>query len=79
MKNKLIKMGTIIVMFNLILSGTATPQNIITNSSFEKGVVGGLPVGWFYEKEGGAEGTVAITDKDAHSGKQCLFIENKKR
>jgi hypothetical protein len=51
-------------------------QNIVTNSGFEIGKIGGLPDEWRDQKEGGGEGNVMLTDKEAHSGKRSLFIEN---
>ena len=51
-------------------------QNIVSNSGFEMGEVGELPNEWDSQKEGGAEGRVILTDKEAHGGKKCLFIEH---
>ncbi|MFQ6042097.1 MAG: hypothetical protein ACE5PV_14670 [Candidatus Poribacteria bacterium] len=51
-------------------------QNIVSNSGFEVGEVGELPNEWDSQKEGGAEGRVILTDKEAHDGEQCLFIEH---
>jgi len=67
----------IIALFLLILinSGTLLAQNIVTNSSFEAGKIGELPNEWQDQKEGGAEGSVILTDKTAHGGKRSLLIE----
>jgi hypothetical protein len=51
-------------------------QNIVSNPGFEAGEVGGLPEDWRDQKEGGAQGRVIITDRGAHSGRQCLLIEH---
>jgi hypothetical protein len=59
----------------LIGSGTLLAQNIVTNSGFEAGKIGELPDEWLDQEEGGAEGSVILTNKTAHSGKQSLLIE----
>lgn len=57
-------------------AGELIAQNIVSNPGFEMGEVGELPDEWHSQKEGGAEGKVILTDKEAHSGKQSLFIEH---
>ncbi|MGB9594847.1 MAG: hypothetical protein ACPL7B_01090 [Candidatus Poribacteria bacterium] len=51
-------------------------QNIVTNSGFEIGKVGELPIEWQSQKEGRAEGEIFLTDKEAHSGQMSLLIES---
>ncbi|OGV66302.1 MAG: hypothetical protein A3K19_20040 [Lentisphaerae bacterium RIFOXYB12_FULL_65_16] len=50
--------------------------NLVPNPSFEDGAVGQLPTGWHMEKESGSEGTVALTDKQAHTGKRSVLIDH---
>ena len=54
----------------------ATPVNLVRNAGFEDGEVGKLPTAWGQEKEMGAEGTVALSDKQAHSGTRSVCIEH---
>lgn len=60
----------------LISNNIYAAQNIVSNSGFEVGKPGELPDEWRDQKERGAEGQVSITDREAHSGKQCLLIEH---
>jgi len=57
-------------------AGELIAQNIVSNPGFEMGEVGKLPNEWDSQKEGNAEGKVILTDKEAHSGRQSLFIEH---
>jgi len=66
----------IVLMFLLITSAVLSAQNIVTNSDFEKGKIGDLPEEWQAQKEGGAEGSVILTDKVSYTGKGSLFIEH---
>ncbi|MEK7395397.1 MAG: hypothetical protein AAB116_00530 [Candidatus Poribacteria bacterium] len=66
----------IALIFLLVNPALLLAQNIVTNSGFEIGKVGGLPDEWRDQKEGGAEGNVMLTDREVHNGKQSLFIEN---
>lgn len=50
--------------------------NRVRNPGFEEGQPGALPVGWSDQKEGGAEGQVALTQQSPHGGRQCLAIEH---
>lgn len=52
------------------------PDNLVVNSDLEQGQAGGSAKGWHTQKEGGAEGTVALTDKEAHSGKLSFLIDH---
>ena len=56
--------------------GISAAQNIVSNSGFEAGNVGELPKEWRDQKEGGAEGRVVLTNREAHSGKKSIFIEH---
>ena len=58
------------------LGQTNPPDNLVINSDLEQGQAGGSAKGWHTQKEGGAEGTVALTDKEAHSGKFSFLIEH---
>ena len=44
------------------LGQTNPPDNLVINSDLEQGQAGGSAKGWHTQKEGGAEGTVALTD-----------------
>jgi hypothetical protein len=66
----------IVLMFLLIISAVLFAQNIVTNPDFEKGKIGDLPDEWQAQKEGGAEGSVILTDKVSYTGKGSLFIEH---
>lgn len=74
-KNYKLLLLNIILILLLITSAVLLAQNIITNSDFEKGKIGDLPEEWQAQKEGGAEGSVTLTDKVTHSGKRSLLIE----
>jgi len=54
----------------------APPANLVRNPGFEEGPPGADPAAWGRQSEGGAEGTVAITDRLAHGGKQSLLVES---
>ncbi|MFA7231404.1 MAG: hypothetical protein WC071_09045, partial [Victivallaceae bacterium] len=49
--------------------------DIVKHEGFEGGAPGSLPTGCGMEKEGGAEGTVAIDSTQSHSGKHGLLID----
>jgi len=61
---------------SVLICNRGAAQNLLSNSDFERGRVGALPEGWGSQKEGGAEGRVLLTDKEAHSGSRCLLIEH---
>ena len=66
----------VLVLVLMVIPGTLMAQNIVSNSGFEMGNVGGLPEEWSDQKERDAEGKVILTDKKPHGGEQCLFIEH---
>ncbi len=66
----------VILSLFLISTMSILAQNIVTNSGFEVGKTGELPEEWRSQKEGGSEGEIFLTDKEAHNGKLSLFIEN---
>ncbi len=65
-----------LVLVTAIIPGTLMARNIVSNSGFEMGDVGGLPEEWSDQKERDAEGRVILTDKKPHGGEKCLFIEH---
>ncbi len=68
----------IILMLALVAGNTTMAQdnvgNLLKNGGFENGPQGALPVTCNIEKEGSAEGTVAIDNSQAHSGKQSVLV-----
>ena len=73
--HRLLLWSTALILL-LMADAEAIAQNIVSNSGFEIGAAGELPEEWRDQKEGGAEGRVILTDREAHSGKRCLFIEH---
>lgn len=66
----------------LLLAALARPgrgaeeANLVRNPDLEDGKVGAAPRGWHAQKEGGGEGRVELTDRQAHSGKLSFHIEH---
>ncbi|OHD62605.1 MAG: hypothetical protein A2096_14910 [Spirochaetes bacterium GWF1_41_5] len=59
-----------------IIFSFSTAQEFVGNGDFEKIDEKKMPKGWSIEKEGGAEGTVAANNEQAHSGKYSVRIES---
>jgi hypothetical protein len=55
-------------------ASVAADTNLAKNGGFEEGEAGKLPPEWHMEKEGGAEGTVAVCEGKAHSGRRGLEV-----
>ena len=54
--------------------GASQEAELVRNGGFESGEPGALPEHWRQQKEGGAEGTVAVSREHAHTGKQSLVV-----
>ena len=52
---------------------------LVRNGGFEDGKPGALPEHWSQQKEGGAEGTVAVSRDQAYSGEQGLVVAHTNR
>ncbi len=68
--------GGLCLAGSLTRAAEAPRGNLVRNPGFEEGTPGGDPAAWGKQSEGGAEGTVALTDGEAHSGRFSLLIQH---